>query len=141
MLIRTATLEDANHICNLMAQLGYATSAGLISEKLETFETEALDQVFVAESGGAVCGVVSCHLTSLFHQDGSLGRITSFVVDEEHRNTGIGRSLIEAAEEFFQRAGCIRSEVTSGEHRGDAHAFYKSLGYVEDERRFIKAYS
>jgi hypothetical protein len=47
----------------------------------------------------------------------------------------------EAAEEFFQMAGCIRSEVTSGEHRSDAHAFFKSFGYLEDERRFIKAYS
>jgi hypothetical protein len=34
--------------------------------------------------------------------------------------------------------GCIRVEVTSGDHRPDAHAFYERMGYKSDCRRFIK---
>ncbi|MEP5765851.1 MAG: GNAT family N-acetyltransferase [Halieaceae bacterium] len=124
----------------LMAQLGYGADPELVRLKLEDFATDTLDEVFVAVSGDEIRGVVSCYITSLFHQSGSLGRITSFVVDENYRGSGVGRSLVDAAESFFRQAGCVRSEVTSGDHRPDAHAFYESCGYEEDERRFVKTY-
>ena len=141
MLVRPANLQDSEAISQLIAQLGYGADSALIQLKLKSFGEDPLDEVFVAESDEKICGVVSCHVTSLFHQSGSLGRITSFVVDEHSRGSGVGRSLIEAAETFFRQAGCVRSEVTSGDHRHDAHSFYKSCGYLEEERRFVKVYS
>jgi hypothetical protein len=46
---------------------------------------------------------------------------------------------VATAEAFAWAAGCKRIEVTSGDHRPEAHAFYRAIGYVEDERRFIKS--
>ena len=68
----------------------------------------------------------------------ALGRITSLVVDPGHRQCGIGRLLVAAVEEFGRAHGCIRFEVTSGDHRPEAHAFYEHLGYKLDCRRFVK---
>lgn len=67
-----------------------------------------------------------------------LGRITSLAVRVEARGKGIGKVLVAAAEEWAWGAGAQRMEVTSGEHRPGAHAFYQALGYLLDERRFIK---
>lgn len=48
--------------------------------------------------------------------------------------------LFQRAEQFFVQTDCVKVEVTSGDHRPEAHAFYQALGFKIDERRFIKRY-
>jgi GNAT superfamily N-acetyltransferase len=74
----------------------------------------------------------------LFHTPGYLARITALVVAATARGIGVGRALLAATEAYAWSTGCVRIEVTSGDHRPDAHAFYERLGYHVDERRFIK---
>ena len=124
-----------------MSYLGYSVSLGLIERKLKGFHETPHDEVFVADLKGKVVGCISCHITSLFHQEGASGRITSLVINPEFRSKGIGGNLVKKAEEYFKSMGCIKSEVTSGDHRKEAHKFYIECGYQEDERRFIKNYS
>ena len=45
---------------------------------------------------------------------------------------------MKEAEAFCWGAGCERIELTSGEHRTDAHRFYERLGYRVHARRFLK---
>ncbi|MEO0437361.1 MAG: GNAT family N-acetyltransferase [Pseudomonadota bacterium] len=124
-----------------MKELGYDIEEDLLSLKLAEVFNDDSDQVFVAELDNRLVGVVSCHVMNLFHQKGKLGRVTSFIVASKFQGKGVGTALLYAAEEFFQISGCVRSEVTSGEHRDSAHSFYRSRGFIEDERRFVKAYS
>lgn len=99
-----------------------------------------MDAVFIASSEGGtrLLGVISAHLLRLFHAPGLLGRITSLAVRPEARGTGVGRALLTSAGEWAWAAGAVRMEVTSGDHRPEAHAFYQAIGYALDERRFIK---
>jgi ribosomal protein S18 acetylase RimI-like enzyme len=138
MLIRTAKDADAAAIADLMEQLGYAAGADLISNKLEVLSRSADEAVFVAVENERVIGCLSAHAHELFHTPGRLGRITALVVDADARGLGIGRALIGKATDYFLDRGCVRIEVTSGDHRPDAHAFYRSVGFAEDERRFVK---
>ena len=48
-------------------------------------------------------------------------------------------ALVEAAEGWAVRAGCVRLTVTSAEHRADAHAFYPACGIPYTGRRFARA--
>ncbi len=141
MNVRRAKIQDSKDVSILMRQLGYKGSIGLIEKKIEEFSQVPTDEVFVAEESGSIIGVISCHITSLFHQEGSSGRITSLVIDNDYRGAGVGKALVSAAEMYFREMGCIKSEVTSGEHRDSAHAFSESCGYKQDERRFLKLYS
>jgi GNAT superfamily N-acetyltransferase len=50
----------------------------------------------------------------------------------------LGRRLVAEPEEFAWNNGCARIEITSGDHRPDAHGFYEAIGYFQDCRRFIK---
>ena len=140
MNIRDAKPEDAKQISALMKELGYEASPDLIKAKLLEFDKTSSDEVFVAEADGAVVGSISCHVTRLFHQSGNSGRITSLVINKEKRGLGTGKALVRQAETYFKSKDCIKSEVTSGDHRKEAHAFYESCGYARDERRFIKIY-
>lgn len=139
--IRPATQPDAGQIARLLGQLGYPASSELVSAKLRLLAANPHDAVWAAETGGRLAGIVSLHVLELFHAEGSVGSITSLVVDSAHRGKGTGRRLLQAADEYFLSCGCIRSEVTSGEHRSGAHAFYQANGYRLDERRFVKQYS
>ena len=137
--IRNAQLQDADAIVGLMRQLGYETSSAVIARKLQVFENSQCDEAFVAlDDHHRVIGCISVHAHELFHAKGCLGRITSLVVHNDARRSGVGTVLIEAAERFFKASGCIRVEVTSGDQRLAAHRFYSANGFVEDERRFIK---
>jgi hypothetical protein len=46
--------------------------------------------------------------------------------------------LIREAERRAWAAEAARIEVTSAEHRDEAHAFYRAMGYRDAARRFVK---
>jgi GNAT superfamily N-acetyltransferase len=50
-------------------------------------------------------------------------------VAEEHRSQGLGRALLEAAEENAKDAGCVIALLSS--HSFQAPDFYERLGYEE----------
>lgn len=136
--IRRATTADAAAVMPLVQELGYPSSIEQMRDTLERLGTSESDRVFVAEHKAQLVGVVSVHLLPLFHAAGHLARITALVVTASSRGTGIGRALLAAVEKFAWGADCARIEVTSGDHRSEAHDFYVRLGYQVDERRFIK---
>jgi GNAT superfamily N-acetyltransferase len=139
-VIRSARSDDTPRICELLTQLGYPADLAHVTQRLASLNDDSTSAVLVAEMDGIVLGVISLHAFDLFHQAGRIGRITALVVEAASQRKGIGASLLAAADEFFRRVGCIRAEVTSGDHRTGAHAFYESRGYLSDERRFLKRY-
>jgi GNAT superfamily N-acetyltransferase len=140
VLVRRATPADASEIAACLAALGYGTPAPLVADRLAAFAASAVDAVFVAESApdARLRGVVSAHALSLFHAPGRLVRLTALAVRDGAQGAGVGRALVVAAEAWAWSVDARRVEVTSGDHRPGAHAFYQALGYALDERRFVK---
>lgn len=136
--IRAAEPKDSVPISALMHQLRYGVTPEIISEKLSASVDSASDTAFVACEDNIAIGWVSLHALPLFHMLGSLGRITSLVVDEKHRGRGIGQMLIQVAERWFHSVGCVKAEVTSGDVRIDAHRFYEKEGFLRDGQRLSK---
>ncbi len=139
-VVRRAASSDAAQISACLLELGYGTSPELVSQKLALLADSEYDVVFVAEDSvrTGLLGVVSAHVFSLFHAHGQITRVTSLAVRSEARGKGVGRNLMAAVETWSWVAGARRVEVTSGDHRPDAHTFYQAIGYSLDERRFIK---
>jgi N-acetylglutamate synthase-like GNAT family acetyltransferase len=136
---RAADVRDAPRLVSLMRELGYQVTPDLMAEKLRALMTSASDKIMVATADDALIGCVGCHVLELLHAPGRLGRITALVVASTHQRQGAGAGLVAAAEAFFRSLGCVRVEVTSGNHRAGAHAFYTSLGFSESNTRFIKS--
>ena len=144
--IRFAGELDADAISLLLGDLGYSIEAARILEKLAALRHSPADRVWVAEApsgvlgdaGEALAGLLSFHAIPLLHTPGNLGRITSLVVHPQLRGRGIGRRLVGVAEGFARESQCERLELTSGEHRHDAHRFYLALGFALRSARFVK---
>ena len=140
MNIRSASYKDIDQLLNLLSELGYSSDKDTIAESLTRYKSSDGYEVLVAEHGGKVLGCISFHVMKLFHTAGNAGRITSLVISSESRGKGLGRALVNAADRYFKSMDCVKAEVTSTDHRKDAHKFYQSEGFVIDERRFIKKY-
>jgi GNAT superfamily N-acetyltransferase len=81
---------------------------------------------------------VSIHITPLFHAPGHLARVTALSIRDGHQRRGVGKALMAVAEQWSWATGAARIDLTSGNHRPEAHRFYESLGYGPDSRRFVK---
>lgn len=130
MSIREATLQDARGIAYLLAQLGYPATSQIVEKRL-SYWTDNYSEILIAHSDERPVGCVSIHAIPYLERTGHWARITSLVVDQEARGSGIGRCLVERAETIATRWECLGVEVTSDRCRQAAHAFYKRLGYVD----------
>ena len=136
--IRAALAEDSRQLAALMGELGYPTTREFIERRLAQLLSTPGTKIFVADYDGKVIGLLSFSILPLLHLDGGLGRITALVVTSQFKGRGIGKRLVAEAEAFAWKNRCARIEITTGEHRADAHAFYEAVGYKQDSRRFVK---
>lgn len=141
MEIRDATLNDVNELTILMEQLGYPTTI----ENMETrFKNIALNpdyKTFVAISEGSVVGMIGLLKGYYYEMDGYYVRIVALVVNTRYRNKGIGKKLIEEAENWSRNIGATGIGLNSGNRpeRVNAHTFYINRGYIEKSIGFVKS--
>jgi len=136
--IRDADADDAVELAELIGQLGYPTEPAAVARRLERLAATGIDRIQVAEDEGRIVGLVSVHVSRSLEYDGDAAKISAIVVDESRRGTGVGRALVDAAEAEARERGCEVLWLTTAERRGDAHAFYRALGFDETGRRFAK---
>lgn len=127
--IRGARLEDAARLAELSRQLGYPTTPEAIRLRLQQIARDADHDVFVAESAaGEVLGWIDL-LVERALVSGNEVEIAGLVVDEACRGQGVGRRLMEHAEQWARDKGCRSVRLRSNVVRAEAHTFYEQLGY------------
>ena len=62
---------------------------------------------------------------------GNRGYLGLLGVEPRRQGTGLGRKLMDAAEEFFRAAHCVGIDLRIVSARAPLPAFYRHLGYVE----------
>jgi GNAT superfamily N-acetyltransferase len=130
--IRKARLDDAAQVAALLVELGYPdNSVDDVRRRLAMWAKETAGIVLVAERDGQVVGTVAVTAIPYLEREGRWGRIVALVTAAGCRGQGIGRRLVEAAEEAAGDLGCITMEVTSARGRTESHPFYRSLGYED----------
>lgn len=138
LTIRAPTEADGQDISDLLGQLGYPAEPDVIPERLGRMGAETGQTVLVACENERVVGLATVIVRQVITHDAPFARLAALVVAEDSRGRGVGRALAAAAEDIALSAGCSVLEVTSGDHRPGAHAFYRGLGYEERPRRFLK---
>ena len=134
--------RDAEVVARLMGQLIHTeVSAADMLNRLEWASTSPIDELYVAEIGGQIGGVLGFRLRENVERVSRYGEISVIVVDESARRHGLGRALMEYSEALARARGCIGTWLVSGlarEH--EAHQFYAQLGYEITGYRFVKRF-
>ena len=139
--IRKATRDDVVAITALIPQLGYTVPESAISRRLVEISRQADHAVYVAATPeGGVVGWIHLYIDYSLMDD-PLVMIGGIVVDVAHRGRGIGRQLMEQAEQWGRARGCAAVYLKSNVIRHEAHAFYESMGYhnVKTQYAYRKA--
>jgi GNAT superfamily N-acetyltransferase len=126
--MRLASLEDAE-------PLGHLINAAFVVER-PIFEGDRTDpdgvraymqtgKFLLAEDSVGLAGCVYVELR------GDRGYIGLLSVDPARQGTGLGRKLMESAEQSFREAGCVAVDLRVVSARAPLPAFYRHLGYSE----------
>jgi len=78
---------------------------------------------WVAEDNGRLLGTVLCG------HDARRGYIYHLVVDEDHRESGIGRQLLERALDSLRSVGILKCHAIVIDHNPAAEFFWSRLGW------------
>ena len=136
--IRDAIVEDYVTIAHLLGELGYPSMPDGVRQRLARLLPRDDTRVFVAERSASIVGALGLHRMPVLTSVSDIAMIIALVVTEEARHTGVGRRLVEKAEDEARLWRCGRIMVTSAERRTEAHDFYERLGYEYTGRRFAK---
>src|SRR5215472_2430046 len=115
ILLRRATEADAKHVESLLAELGYPSKEADVRHRLRNLLHSDTSRFLLAQSASKV------------------------VVLTPHRGRGVGEKLLSGAADFAREHHCSGIEITSAEHRLDAHRFYQRLGFSQTSFRFFQA--
>jgi N-acetylglutamate synthase-like GNAT family acetyltransferase len=132
--VRRAASRDVPGLAVLLEQLGYPTSSEGLEGRLERLDSD----LYVAADGGEVLGLAALQVMHVLQHDTPSARLTALVVREDARGRGVARALVIAIESAAREAGCERLHVTTANHRADAHAAYRALGFEDTGRRYAK---
>jgi GNAT superfamily N-acetyltransferase len=129
-VIRQMLPQDAAAVAGLASQLGYPASESDIQRRYGLIRDRPDARLFVAQHGErGVVGWIHAQATYLLEAD-PRAAIWGLVVSEEARGTGVGRALVEAAEQWAVHLGFDVIAVNSNIVRQRARGFYEHLGYT-----------
>ena len=132
MMIRQAVTNDASQLIILLAQMGYEMTLMQMQERIHAF-TENFHQLLVAEKDSIIKGLIAFACYEHFRISGKCCHIETLVVDHRCKGQGIGKQLVEQAEQYAQKHGAIIIElITKNSRRASGtHSFYEALNYQD----------
>ena len=140
LLIRSAGKEDLGTLSQLMGEItSQEISEQQMGNRLLFVNDSPFDSLYVCEEDGKILGAFGFRIRENLEEVSRFGEISVLVVSQHARLKGIGRSMMDYAEQLAREQGCIGTWLVSGFSREeDAHKFYKQLGYEVTGYRFVK---
>ncbi len=137
--IRLAQVADTDHLVRLTAQLGYDITTEEASARLQRVLERPDHRFFIADDGRPVGWLHAARVE--YFESGACVVINGLVVDSDCRGAGIGRLLLQQAEQWAREEGIGIVRVWSSDQRHRAHRFYAREGYeiVKTQLAFVKS--
>ena len=127
--VRMAQPRDSDRIAELGGTTWLSVHREEVRGRLSQMQDANQYAVFVAElPTGQIAGWIGLYVFRAVEME-TVAEISGLIVDENVRSCGIGKMLLDAAEEWAQRVGCRVISVRSNVKRDRAHQFYTNNGY------------
>jgi len=136
LTLRNAIHSDSVEIARLTNELGYSADPKVISERLAGIAGRREQLVLVAILEESVVGWLQAH-ASVALESGLRVEIVGLIVTENARREGIGRSLVQRAEQWARELGAMTVIVRSNTQRIESHHFYPALGFSTSKTQTV----
>lgn len=138
MKVRPVRTTDVPRLTGLLVELGYPSEPEAVTRRLAGILETAAKRILVAvpDDDSRIDGYICVERRSLLEQD-ELVEITGLVVDSAARRSGVGRTLVNAAEEWASQQGLHTIVVRSNVERLESHPFYEGIGYQRKKTSHI----
>jgi len=133
---------DESAIADLADQLGYPCALPEIRARMARIMQDEDQSILVAElADSKVVGWVHVFIARRLIVE-TFVEIGGLIVAEGQRGSGVGKVLLEAAEDWARDRGVSGMRVRSNVIRKEAHRFYKHLGYwrIKQQNVFYKRF-
>ena len=136
--IRSPRAADAEQLGALNRELGYATELEELVWRIDRLSGLQEHFVAVAEVDGTVVGWVQAeHRFSM--ETGDKAELVGLIVGAAARRSGVGRLLVQAAENWAAHRGLLSIVVRSNVIRPESHSFYRQIGYTQSKTQHVYA--
>jgi predicted N-acetyltransferase YhbS len=139
VMLRRATEADAKSVALLLSELGYPSREVDVRDRLCRSLHRHSSCSLVAQSENEIIGLINAELVPYFPNGSTICRVTALIVGSQYRGRGVGKKLLAGAAGFAREHHCVGIEITSAEHRLEAHRFYERLGFSRTSSRFFQA--
>lgn len=135
MLINVASPGDIPQLVDLLTILftqeadfhpDPALQAAGLGQIIESPQT---GHILVLREGDTICGMVSLLYTISTALGGRVAILEDMIVHPDHRSTGTGSLLLDAAKEFAKQQGCLRITLLTDSDNSGAIRFYERHGF------------
>ncbi len=134
--IRRAQGADAAEMARLAGELGYPLSSAEMARRLAVLLPDERHYVVVAQRGEKLLGWMHVERRCSL-EGGDRAELMGLVVDSTARRRGLGRELVDVAENWTLAQGLSSLTVRSNAAREHAHPFYESLGYSRSKTQHV----
>lgn len=121
--IRPFVIEDTDGVLEVWSLAGMTTPERNPRADIQKKLRHSPESFFVGMLEGKVAATV------MVGYDGHRGWIYSLAVRPDLQRKGIGRQMMEEAENWLRQQGCPQAKLQIDEARSDVAGFYKKLGY------------
>ncbi len=139
MEYREAVIADLQGILDIYPQLSPDNADYSLEKAKATWAEIAKNpnyKYYVAVESNTVVG--TCNISvipNLTRGCRPFAVVENVITDASHRNSGIGRKLMEMAVGFARNANCYKVVLLSSMKRKEAHKFYESIGFNGNSKK------
>ncbi len=131
MIIRHATITDIPAMLPLI-NLAFEVETFIAGPRTTEAELQAMlgtGEFLLADDDGSIAASVYTELRGEF--PGRRGYFAMLAVSPTRQGMGLGRTIINAAEQHCRTKGCTHMDITVLTLRTELPPFYRKLGYVQ----------
>jgi GNAT superfamily N-acetyltransferase len=141
--IRSATVRDWPAVAGLLVELGrdVPESATTNPSHVIHFGGHIARReivTLVADGGTSLLGFVDMEYRQRLGHHRPQAWVNDLVVTADARSRGVGKALLDRAEELARVRGCFRMSLETAAWRDRTYAFYRREGWMDYGTWFIK---
>lgn len=149
MIVRRATEADAQVIADVQSRTWFVAYDGIVDRAVMEERAairparwrEHLENgtpTWLAEADGTALGIMSAGRSRDDDAPPATGELWMLYVAPEAQRRGVGRRLLEAAEDAWSGAGFAEATLWVFEANTGARGFYEHMGWVHDAEAGVK---